>query len=88
MSTIKKIKITLISLTSFAIFLLTFAQNTLADLLPPGNEWSTSNKPSINSGPDPKTFTNLIKFQDIIIGGTILIVVITSFMVLFKIRKK
>ena len=84
----KKIKTILTSLTAFSIFSLTFAQKALADMLPIGGGQNTPNRPNINPSPEPKTFIDLIEPQHIIIGGAVLAVVIISFIVLFKMRKK
>ncbi|MDD4607170.1 MAG: hypothetical protein PHS07_02425 [Patescibacteria group bacterium] len=83
----KKIKTVLITLSFFAVSSLMFAQNALADLLPPPDGgWDTPSRPNIN--PEPKTFIDLIEPQHIVIGGAVLAVVIISFVVLFKMRKK
>lgn len=78
----KKIKTILTSFTVFSVFSLIFVQSALADLLPPDGGWDTPSRP------EPKTFIDLIEPQHIIIGGVVLAVVIISFVVLFKMRKK
>lgn len=82
----KKIKTILITLSVFVVFSLMFAQNALADVLPPDGGWDTPIRPNIN--PEPKTFIDLIEPQHIVIGGAVLVVVIVSFIVIFKMRKK
>lgn len=82
----KKIKTVLITLSFFAVSSLMFSQNALADLLPPDGRWGTPSRPNIN--PEPKTFIDLIEPQHIIIGGAVLAIIIVSFVVLFKMRKK
>jgi len=82
----KKIKTVLITLSFFVVSSLMFAQNALADLLPPDGRRDTPSRPNIN--PEPKTFIDLIEPQHIIIGGAVLVIIIVSFVVLFKMRKK
>jgi len=83
----KKIKTILTALSFFSIFSLIFTQKALADLLPiNGGSNTPSSSPNIN--PEPKTFIDLIEPQHIIIGGAVLALVIISFIVLFKMRKK
>ena len=82
----KKSKTILTTLSVFGIFSLMFAQSALADLLPPDGGWNNQSRPNIN--PEQKTFIDLIEPQHIIIGGAVLAVVIISFIILFKMRKK
>ena len=78
----KKIKTVLTTISTLAVLSLMFAQNALADLLPPGDGWDAPNRP------EPKTFIDLIEPQHIVIGGAVLAIIIVSFVVLFKMRKK
>ena len=82
----KKIKTILATLSFSGIFSLVFIQKTLADLLPPGDKPSTPSRQNVSLG--SKTFIDLIEPQYIIIGGSVLVLVIASFIVLFKMRKK
>jgi len=82
----KKSKTILTTLSAFGILSLMFAQNALADVLPSDGGWNNQSRPNIN--PEQKTFIDLIEPQHIIIGGAVLAVVIISFIVLFKMRKK
>ncbi len=70
-------------LTYATLFLLFSAQKVFADLGPPG-DWDRTKRlePSSNS------FFDLLQPQYIIIGIIVLIVVIFSFWILFKMRKK
>lgn len=78
----KKIETVLTTISVLAVFSLIFTQNALADLLPPDGGWNTPSRP------EPKTFIDLIEPQHIVIGGAVLVVVIVSFIVIFKMRKK
>jgi len=78
----KKSKTILTTISTLAVFSLMFAQNALADLLPPDGGWDAPSKP------EPKTFIDLIEPQHIVIGGAVLFVVIVSFIMIFKMRKK
>ena len=84
----KKIKTILATFFVFGFFSLLSAQNALADVLPPNGKWDTPSRPNVNPNTEPKTFIDLIEPQHIIIGGAVLAVVIVSFVVLFKMRRK
>ncbi|MDZ7798217.1 MAG: hypothetical protein U5L76_01215 [Patescibacteria group bacterium] len=92
----KKLKTVLTTFFVFSIFSLMSTQKALADLVPInygddtpyGPNVNSNPEPNVNSSPEPKTFIDLIEPQHIIIGGAVLAVVIISFVVLFKMRKK
>lgn len=73
-------------LATFGILLLASTQNALADLLLPGE--SPRSRPLNPYQEEPKSFIELIEPQHIIIGVAVLAVVIISFVVLYKMRKK
>lgn len=82
----KKIKRLATVLIIIGFSLLASTQKALADLLPPDGGWKGSSNP--NFRPEPKSFMDLIEPQHIIIGTVVLLVIIISFAVLFKMRKK
>jgi len=84
----KKIKITLTTFFVLGVFSLMFIQKALADFVPVDVDWGELSRPDITPSAEPKTFFDLIEPQHIVIGGAVLVVVLASFVVIFKMRKK
>ncbi len=82
----KRIKIFTSAIAVSGMYLFLFTQNALADMLPPDGGWKVRTAPAAN--PEPKSFIDLIEPIHVAIGIIVLVVVIVSFVVLSKARKK